>query len=121
MRSPATPGIDQVLALLATIEAGSFTAAAKRLGRATSAISYVIDTLENQLGLRLLADAVTMFTIRGGRVGRIVLDTASGVLHEVDIVARRTDINVIVEMKNCQTTVVACANHCGPFERRSRR
>jgi hypothetical protein len=53
MRNPATPSIDQVLVLLATVEAGSFTAAAKRLGRATSAISYAIDTLEDQLGLRL--------------------------------------------------------------------
>jgi hypothetical protein len=43
----ATLSIDQVLALLATVEAGSFTAAAKRLGRATSAISYAIDTLED--------------------------------------------------------------------------
>jgi DNA-binding transcriptional LysR family regulator len=40
MRGPATPSIDQLLVLLAVAEAGSFTAAAKRLGRATSAISY---------------------------------------------------------------------------------
>src|ERR1700694_2589823 len=49
MRSPATPSIDQLLVLLTVAEAGSFTAAAKRLGRATSAISYAIDTLEQQL------------------------------------------------------------------------
>ena len=30
------------------------------------------------------------------------LDTASGVLHEVDIVARHSDLNAIVEMKNWQ-------------------
>ena len=46
MRSPAVPSIDQLLVLLTVAEAGSFTAAAKRLGRATSAISYAIDTLE---------------------------------------------------------------------------
>jgi NAD(P)-dependent dehydrogenase (short-subunit alcohol dehydrogenase family) len=46
MRGPATPSIDQLLVLLAVAEAGSFTAAAKRLGRATSAISYAIDTLD---------------------------------------------------------------------------
>jgi len=30
------------------------------------------------------------------------LDTASGVLHEIDIVARNSDLNVIVELKNWQ-------------------
>src|ERR1700731_1258465 len=54
MRSPATPSIDQLLGLLAVVVTGSFTAAAKRLGRATSAISYAIDTLEEQLGPSLL-------------------------------------------------------------------
>jgi hypothetical protein len=46
MRTPAIPSIDQLLVLLAVAEAGSFTGAAKRLGRAVSAISYAIDTLE---------------------------------------------------------------------------
>src|ERR1700674_328693 len=59
MRDPATPSIDQLLVLLATVETGSFTAAAKRLGRATSAISYAIDTLEEQLGLRLFDRGTT--------------------------------------------------------------
>jgi DNA-binding transcriptional LysR family regulator len=44
MRSPAVPSIDQLLVLLTVAEAGSFSAAAKRLGRATSAVSYAIDT-----------------------------------------------------------------------------
>ena len=51
MQTPAIPSIDQLLVLLVVAEAGSFSAAAKRLGRATSAISYAIDTLEAQLGL----------------------------------------------------------------------
>jgi DNA-binding transcriptional LysR family regulator len=59
MRGPATPSIDQLLVLLAVAEAGSFTAAAKRLGRATSAISYAIDTLEAQLGLSLFDRGTT--------------------------------------------------------------
>ena len=53
MKAPTTPSIDQLLVLLAVAEAGSFTAAAKRLGRAISAISYAIDTLEDHLGLTL--------------------------------------------------------------------
>jgi hypothetical protein len=38
MRNPATPTIDQLLVLLTVAEAGSFTAAAKRLGRATYSV-----------------------------------------------------------------------------------
>ena len=59
MRSPAIPSIDQLLVLLVVAEAGSFSAAAKRLGRATSAISYAIDTLEAQLGLSLFDRGTT--------------------------------------------------------------
>ena len=44
MRAPALPSIDQLLVLLAVAEDGRFTDAAKRLGRATSTISYAIDT-----------------------------------------------------------------------------
>src|SRR5580704_11341066 len=53
MLSPMIPSVDQLLVLLVVAEEGSFTAAAKRLGRATSAISYAIDTLERDLGLSL--------------------------------------------------------------------
>ena len=59
MRNPATPSVDQLLVLLAVVEAGGFTAAAKRLGRATSAISYAIDTLEEQLGVSLFDRGTT--------------------------------------------------------------
>jgi DNA-binding transcriptional LysR family regulator len=50
---PGFPTIDQLKVLLAVVEAGSFTAAAKRLNRAVSAISYTIATLEQQLGVEL--------------------------------------------------------------------
>ena len=59
MQNPAIPSIDQLLVLLVVAEAGSFSAAAKRLGRATSAISYAIDTLEAQLGLSLFDRGTT--------------------------------------------------------------
>ena len=51
MQAPGMPSVDQLLVLLTVVEEGSFTGAAKRLRRATSAISYAIDTLEAQLGL----------------------------------------------------------------------
>lgn len=50
---PGFPTLDQLKVFLAVVETGSFTAAAKRLRRAVSAISYAIATLEQQLGLEL--------------------------------------------------------------------
>src|SRR3984957_12984514 len=50
---PGFPTIDQLKVLLTVVETGSFTAAAKRLNRAVSAISYTIATLEQQLGIAL--------------------------------------------------------------------
>jgi DNA-binding transcriptional LysR family regulator len=48
-----TPSIDQIRVFLAVVEAGSFVGAAKKLGRATSAISYTVANLEMQLGVTL--------------------------------------------------------------------
>ena len=45
--------LDQMQVLLTVVDTGSFAAAGRKLGRATSAISYAIDTLESQLGLEL--------------------------------------------------------------------
>ena len=50
---PGFPTIDQLKVLLAVVETGSFTAAAKHLNRAVSAVSYTIATLEQQLGIEL--------------------------------------------------------------------
>lgn len=44
---------------LAVVESGSFTGAARRLGRAPSVISYAIANLESQLGVTLFARAGT--------------------------------------------------------------
>jgi len=56
---PRTPTLDQISVFLAVVESGSFTAAARRLGRAPSVISYAIANLENQLGVTLFARAGT--------------------------------------------------------------
>ena len=56
---PRAPTLDQVAVFLAVAEAGSFAAAARRLGRATSVISYAIANLENQLGVALFLRAGT--------------------------------------------------------------
>ena len=56
---PRSPTLDQISVFLAVVETGSFTAAAKQLGRATSVISYAIANLEAQLGVSLFARAGT--------------------------------------------------------------
>jgi DNA-binding transcriptional LysR family regulator len=48
------PTLDHLRVLTAIVDAGSFSAAARRLNRAQSVISYAVATLEAQLGLRLL-------------------------------------------------------------------
>ncbi len=50
---PGHPTFDQLRVLIAVVETGGLAAAGRRLGRATSAISYAIDQLEGQLGLAL--------------------------------------------------------------------
>lgn len=47
------PTLDQLNILLAIVDTGSFAGAARKMGRAVSAISYGISNLEAQLGLRL--------------------------------------------------------------------
>ena len=59
MHAPGTPSVDQLLVLLTVVEEGSFTGAAKRLRRATSAISYAIGALEEQLGISLFDRGTT--------------------------------------------------------------
>src|SRR5471030_1806049 len=50
---PGTPTLDQLRVFLTVVEVGSFAGAARKLGRATSAISYTIANLEQQLGVKL--------------------------------------------------------------------
>src|SRR5947208_17118444 len=50
---PGTPTLDQLQVFLTVVDVGSFAGAARRLGRATSVISYSIANLEAQLGILL--------------------------------------------------------------------
>jgi DNA-binding transcriptional LysR family regulator len=47
------PSFDQLQVMLAVVEAGSFSGAARRLNRAQSAVTYAIQRLEEQLGTAL--------------------------------------------------------------------
>ena len=53
MPTPGVPSLDQLTVFLTVVESGSFAAAGRRLGRATSAVSYAIANLEQQLGIQL--------------------------------------------------------------------
>jgi DNA-binding transcriptional LysR family regulator len=88
MMGPGTPSIDQLIVLLAVEEEGSFTAAAKRLGRATSAISYAIDTLEQQLGLTLF-DRGTTRKPKLTREGEAIVSEAKAVAFSVETLRAR--------------------------------
>ena len=50
---PGVPSLDQLQVFLTVVETGSFAAAGRKLGRATSAVSYTIANLEQQLGVQL--------------------------------------------------------------------
>jgi DNA-binding transcriptional LysR family regulator len=88
MQAPGTPTVDQLLVLLMVVEEGSFTGAAKRLRRATSAISYAIDTLETQLGLALF-DRGTTRKPKLTHVGEAIVSEAKAVAHSVETLRAR--------------------------------
>ena len=53
MSGPGLPSLDQLQVFLTVVESGSFAAAGRKLGRATSAVSYAIANLEQQLAVEL--------------------------------------------------------------------
>ena len=83
MLQPRAPSLDQLQIFLAIVEAGSFTAAARRLNRAPSVVSYAIGNLETQLGLELFDRKSTrkpMLT----EAGRAIVSDSRGVARGVD-------------------------------------
>lgn len=83
MPSPGTPTFDQLRVFLTVVETGSFAAAARKLNRAVSVISYGITNLEAQLGLAL-------FDREGTRRPRLTT-AGEAVLAEARSVARGMD------------------------------
>lgn len=86
------PTLDQLRIFLAVADAGSFNQAARRLGRALSAVSYGMAALETQLGL-------TLFDREGSRrpelteAGKALLMDARAIADEADgLVARARGI-----------------------------
>jgi DNA-binding transcriptional LysR family regulator len=80
---PGTPTLDQLKVLLTVVDTGSFAAAARKLNRATSVISYSIANLEAQLGM-LLFDRETTRKPQLTEAGRMVLAEARTVANGID-------------------------------------
>ncbi len=68
--------------LIATVEAGSFTAAARKLGATASAVSRCVARLEEELGVQLLAR--TTRTLRLTDDGRAFHDRCVRIVEELD-------------------------------------
>ena len=75
MSDPGTPTFDQLRVFLTVVDTGSFAGAARKLGRATSVISYSIANLEMQLGVSLF-DRETTRRPQLTDAGRAVLSEA---------------------------------------------
>jgi len=80
---PGTPTLDQLRVFLTIAELGSFVAAARKLGRATSVISYAIANLEAQLGVELF-DRQLARKPQLTEAGRAVLAEARGIATSID-------------------------------------
>jgi DNA-binding transcriptional LysR family regulator len=81
--SPGIPTLDQLRVFLTIVDVGSFAGAARKLGRATSVISYSIANLEAQLGVSLF-DRESTRKPQLTEAGRMVLAEARTVSNGVD-------------------------------------
>jgi DNA-binding transcriptional LysR family regulator len=83
MSDPGLPTFDQLKIFLTVVETGSFAAAGRQLHRATSAISYGITNLEQQLG-------ISLFERQGTRKPRLTV-AGHAVLAEVRSIGQGVD------------------------------
>jgi DNA-binding transcriptional LysR family regulator len=100
---PGFPTIDQLKVFLAVVESGSFTAAARRLRRAVSAISYTIATLEQQLGIELF-DREAARTPVLTEAGKAVLSKARVIALGVDDL--RASVRSLLSGVEAEVTIV---------------
>jgi DNA-binding transcriptional LysR family regulator len=82
MPASGTPTLDQLQVLTAIAETGSFSAAARRLNRAQSVVSYAIANLEAQLGVKLFDRTERRPTLT--EAGRAILGDARRVARAID-------------------------------------
>jgi DNA-binding transcriptional LysR family regulator len=108
--------IEQLRTLRAVLEAGSFSAAARKLGRVQAAVSQSIDRLEAQLGLRLFdrSGRLPRLTAHGEAVARAAAKVESGVdaLDELVTSLKRgaeTTLSIVVDVLFPTSSLVAFA------------
>jgi DNA-binding transcriptional LysR family regulator len=80
--------LDQLHVLLLVAEAGSFAGAARRLKRATSAVSYAVDTLEAHLGVKLF-DRGTTRRAKLSRAGEALVAEAKALAYSEQMLRAR--------------------------------
>jgi DNA-binding transcriptional LysR family regulator len=78
--------LDQLRTLLAVVEAGSFSAAARRLKRVQSAVSQAMSNLEQLLGVTVWDRSTRIPTLTDQ--GRVILASAQRVCAQVDALKR---------------------------------
>ncbi len=76
------PSVEQLRVFLAVVEAGSFSAAARVLGRAQSAVTYAIQGLEAEAGVRLFDRSAYRPVL--SEAGRALLPCSQAILGAVD-------------------------------------
>lgn len=81
--------LDQMRILIAVVDSGSFSAAARRLRRVQSAVSQSIRTLEQELGIRLFDRSARVPTLT--EAGRTVLTEARHLIRGVDELRARAE------------------------------
>ena len=108
--------IEQLRTLRAVVEAGSFSAAARRLGRVQAAVSQSIDRLEAQLGLLLFdrAGRVPRLTPHGEAIVQAAARVESGVDALGELVTSlksgaETTLSIVVDVMFPTDSLVAFA------------
>ena len=103
MSEPGVPSVGQLKMFLTVVELGSFSAAAKRLNRAVSAVSYTIASLEQQLGVALF-DREKTRTPRLTEAGSAVLAKARVVAVGIDDL--RASVRALLKGLEAEVTLV---------------
>lgn len=80
---PGSPTLDQLRVFLAVVDEGSFAGAARKLGRANTAVSYSIANLEAQLGVSLF-DRESTRKPQLTNAGRTALSEARTTINVID-------------------------------------
>jgi DNA-binding transcriptional LysR family regulator len=115
MPTPGAPSLDQLKVFLTVVETGSFAAAGRQIGRATSAVSYTIANLELQLGVQLFDREQTRRPTLT-EAGKAVLSDARTLSAGMDNL--RAKVTRLLEGLEAELTLVVDVNlPCKPSKR----